>query len=335
MPTPSWVLAIEDVSQVGQARRLATRLAEQAGFPEEQCGQAALVATELSTNLLKYGTQGKLMLQPADWNGDALLQVLAIDHGPGIADVQRCLQDGVSTGGTPGTGLGAVQRLSQVFDIHSTVGKGTVVFAACGRRPARPRKASSFTWTALSTPAPGETVCGDTWAVRETDGGLDVMVADGLGHGPLAFEAAEMAARAFEARPATTVEYLERAHRALQGSRGAALAMARVDPSGAVAYAGLGNISGTIAVDGKGRGLASQNGTVGLQARRLQQHTYELPANALLTMHSDGLSNRWSLDNYVGLATRHPAVIAGVLYRDMLRGRDDATIVVIRRGTLA
>ena len=47
-------------------------------------------------------------------------------------------------------------------------------------------------------------------------------------------------------------------------------------------------------------------------------------------MHSDGLSSRWSLDEYQGLITRHPAVIAGVLYRDCLRGRDDATIVVMR-----
>ena len=47
-------------------------------------------------------------------------------------------------------------------------------------------------------------------------------------------------------------------------------------------------------------------------------------------MHSDGLGTRWDLAKYPGLAARHTALIAGVLYRDFQRGRDDATVVVLR-----
>jgi hypothetical protein len=48
-------------------------------------------------------------------------------------------------------------------------------------------------------------------------------------------------------------------------------------------------------------------------------------------MHSDGLLTNWSLDAYPGLLTRHPALIAGVMYRDFRRGRDDVTVLAVRR----
>ena len=47
-------------------------------------------------------------------------------------------------------------------------------------------------------------------------------------------------------------------------------------------------------------------------------------------MHSDGISARWSLDDYPGLVRRHPGVVAGLLYRDFQRESDDATVIVVR-----
>ena len=58
-------------------------------------------------------------------------------------------------------------------------------------------------------------------------------------------------------------------------------------------------------------------------------------ADSLLVMHSDGLATRWQLDKYPGLAMRHPALIAGVLYRDFSRGRDDVTVLVASARGLA
>ncbi len=57
---------------------------------------------------------------------------------------------------------------------------------------------------------------------------------------------------------------------------------------------------------------------------------YAFPADALLVMHSDGLGSRWTLEAYPGLVRRHPALIAGILYRDFKRGRDDVSVVVAR-----
>jgi len=329
---PSATIAVSEMSQVGEARRTAVRVAEQSGLPETERGQVAIVATELATNLARYAKDGRLFVQSAHNDGTSTVQLLAVDAGPGIADVAKCLQDGFSSGGTPGTGLGAVKRLSDDFDVYSTVGSGTIILSRVIERRRPRRRTSTFVWAALSTPAPGETVCGDTWRIRDIEGGIAIMVADGLGHGPSAADAAEKAAAVFDASDFDSPKtFCERAHEALSGSRGAALAMADVAASGAMRYAGTGNISGALVQDGKSRGLPSQNGTAGVAVRRVQQFDYDWRADGVLVMHSDGLTSRWSLDAYPGIATRDPAMIAGALHRDCARGRDDATIVVVKR----
>jgi hypothetical protein len=262
---------------------------------------------------------------------DEQVQLLAIDSGPGIADVPRSFEDGFSTGGGAGMGMGAVRRLSADFDMFTAVGSGTVIWSRVATKRAK-RAEESMPWGAISTPAPGERVCGDAWRILVKDGGLGVAVIDGLGHGPLAAEAAVRAADLFDdAVCDKPLSFCEGAHRALTGTRGAALAAAHVGSDGVVRYAGVGNISGTLAGSGQSRGLFSQNGTAGVQIRRVQQLDYPWPDGGVLVMHSDGLTNRWSLGSYPGLLLRHPAVIAGVLHRDFLRGKDDATVVVIKR----
>jgi anti-sigma regulatory factor (Ser/Thr protein kinase) len=321
------VVAVVEPTQAGEARRIAVRMAEAAGFDEPSRGEVAIVATELAANLARYAKSGRLLVQAFDDGDGQTVEMLSIDHGPGIGDVPACLHDGYSTGGTPGNGLGAVRRLSTTFDIHSTPGVGTVALSRV-RRPADARSNTAFEWGAISIPAPHETVCGDAWRIVERGGECAVLVADGLGHGPMAAEAAIRAVAAFEADPfADGVETVARIHRALGGSRGAAAAVARIGR--AVRYAGVGNISGTLVGDGRARGLASQNGTAGVQIRRVTGFDYDWPAHGRLVMHSDGVSNRWTMDAYSGLAPRHPAVLAGVLWRDYGRGRDDATIVVV------
>jgi len=326
-------IAVTESSQIGQARRAAVRLAELAEFPENKRGEVAIIATELATNLSRYGKDGRFFLQSVQQPDASYVQMLAVDRGPGIADVPRSMQDGVSTGGTSGNGLGTVRRMSDVFDIYSSIDQGTTVLARVARPHRTRRSAADFQWAVISTSAPGETVCGDAWRVAEEDGTLTVLVADGLGHGPLAAEAANRATTLFETTPHTDLAaFCDRAHVALNGSRGAAVAIAHI-ASGRLAYAGVGNIAGTLIGDEKSRGLSSQNGTVGVTVRRGRAFTYDWPPRGVLVMHSDGLTNRWSLSAYRGLASRHPAVIAGVLHRDCLRGRDDATVVVVKKLT--
>ena len=158
-------------------------------------------------------------------------------------------------------------------------------------------------------------------------------VIDGLGHGPLAAAAAHAGLEAFRDNPlAPPQDTMRELHRRLNATRGAAAACAVLDAeSSQVMYAGVGNIGGMLLHDGKRKGLASHNGTLGLSLPRSQQFEYAWPPNSVVIMHSDGLSARWNLSAYPGISTLHPALIAAVLYRDLGRQRDDATIVVTSR----
>ena len=99
-------------------------------------------------------------------------------------------------------------------------------------------------------------------------------------------------------------------------------------------FTGVGNIAGTlVAADGGTRSMVSQNGTVGAEVRRVQEFAYPFPAGTLLVMSSDGLATRWDLGQYPGLRRKHPSLVAGVLYRDHRRERDDVTVLAILGGT--
>ena len=329
-----FALSVADASQAGQARRQAAQLSSELAFNETDAGKVAIVVTEVATNLVKHGHGGDLIVSALTTDGSSGVQVLALDKGPGIENVGESLRDGYSTSGTPGTGLGAVRRLASRFDIHSQIGSGTAVLAelwpTVPRGHAAPR---GLEIGAVCVPASGEEVCGDGWAVTRTERQTTILVVDGLGHGALAADAAHEAIRAFSERPGVAPDAAVSAiHQALRSTRGAAVAVAEVDHrSGLVQYAGIGNIAAVIVSPSLPlRHLVSHNGIAGHEARRITTFTYPWTADSTLVMHSDGLSTRWSLDAYPGLMQRHPALIAGVLYRDFTRGRDDATVVAAR-----
>ena len=76
--------------------------------------------------------------------------------------------------------------------------------------------------------------------------------------------------------------------------------------------------------------MVSHNGTAGHAAGSIHEFTYPVPPQSTIVMFSDGLTTRWDLTAYPGLGHRSPALIAGVLYRDFSRRRDDVTVVVAR-----
>ncbi len=323
---------VTEASQVGQARRTAAALARRLGFDETEAGKVALAVTEAATNLVKHGGGGEVVLRGLEHGGECGIEMLALDRGPGMADLSRCLRDGFSTAGSPGTGLGAIARLSGLFDAYTRPQAGTTLLARLWARPAAVQT-GDLEVGALHLPKPGEAVCGDAWAVDEQgDRGL-LLVADGLGHGPDAAAAAREAVRVFrDCVTSDPAEIVRRAHAALRGTRGAALAVAELNfVARVVRYVGVGNIAGTVFAEGASRSLVSHNGTVGHEVRKVQAFEYPFPEGALLVMHSDGLATHWRLEKYPALAGRHPGLIAGVLYRDFKRGRDDVTVLAVRR----
>lgn len=305
-------------------------MARALGFDEENSGRVALAITEAATNIIKHAGRGHIVLRGLSRAPVGGVEILALDRGPGIADLAASLRDGQSTAGSSGTGLGSLARSADEFDVYSQPQRGTALRMTFWGGPSV--APSGLEIGAISVAMKGEVVDGDDWAL-ETDGHrLAVMVADGLGHGPEAARASRAATRVLAADPLAPPEaVIEACHDALRPTRGAALLVVRLDPgAGTGVAAGVGNIAGRVHVGATQRNLVSHNGTVGHNVRRIQEFSFPYPSEALLVMHSDGLATHWNLNDYPGLAAKHAGLIAGVLYRDHDRGRDDTTVVVVR-----
>lgn len=324
---------VRDQSQVGQVRRRAADLCQNLQFSETESGTAAIIINELGSNLVKHAKEGILLLNAA-WNpGGSWLDILSVDSGPGMTSVQRCLEDGFSSAGTAGNGLGAVRRMASVFDFVTQPGSGTVILARVAASTPELLK-TGLTAAAINLPQAGEPVSGDAWAVRHDQAGnIVAMVVDGLGHGISAADASREALRIFREQPTMSpVPLLEAAHSALRSTRGAAAAITYINPlEGKVIYAGIGNIAGMIiSDDGHSRSMVSLNGIVGHEAKRFSEFRYDWRPGDILVMYSDGLQSQLGLDKYAGALRRDPAVLAALLWRDFSRKRDDATVLLIK-----
>lgn len=329
---------------MGEARRRVGEVTEQLHFDSTMRAQVAIVVSELATNLLKHGGGGELVVRslPAGETPGALggVELLALDRGPGMANVAACLRDGYSTTGSLGQGLGAIQRQSTYFDLYSAPGLGTALLAqvwsptGSAIRPQAPIDGSTFTYGVVCRPKPGEQANGDGWMLDMTASRCSILLCDGLGHGPEAAAATAKAQTTFAADPTRSAPaQVEAIHTALQGTRGAAVAVASVGGD-TVHFVGVGNISGRVWRDAEARHLLSQHGIAGHQKRKLQDFPQSWGKGALLILHSDGLGTRWTLDSYPGLRQRHPSLIAGVLYRDLTRGNDDVTVVALKEASV-
>lgn len=317
---------------MGEARRHAANVATSLGFNETMAGRVALIVTELGTNLFKHTHEGRLLIATRA-GSNAEIEILSIDSGPGIANIDNSMQDGYSTSGSPGTGLGATKRLADDFEIFSDLSSGTIIVARVRRQSLQAVFRDHFRLGVVSLCAPGESECGDGWAVALDGEKAAILMADGLGHGPDAMEAAETAATLFVAKPFESLSLaLEKSHAALRMTRGAAVAIIIVDTQlSNIQSAGAGNIITRIVSGTVNRTILSQHGTVGIQIRRIQEISHAWPPYALIIMHSDGLISRWSSEVLAGVIGLDPSIAAAILLRDFCRGRDDVTILVLRR----
>jgi anti-sigma regulatory factor (Ser/Thr protein kinase) len=351
---------IADASSVAFARRGANDAAQKGALNETDLGRVALIVTETATNILKHAQHGELLVRvlPSDTAGTLAdgVEIIAFDKGSGMQDVQLAFRDGSTTAGSPGTGLGAIRRLSEELSVYSQPNLGTVLRAVVRSRSTKERPGRAAAGTDIGgvcVPYPGESVCGDAWGVEADRDGLTITLADGLGHGPDAHVAAaaavDVARRRAGRSPATLMEL---AHGALRPTRGAAVAMARLDLARSqLVFTGTGNIAASIFNTGKpalvGSGaslgsstaaeaarntwqLTSRNGIVGHTMRDSQEFEVAWTRDALLILHSDGIGTRWDLAAYPGLHLQPAVMIAAVLYRDFSRRRDDATVVVVK-----
>ena len=311
------------------ARNVA-ELARAAGFSETDEGKVSIAVTEAAGNIVKHASSGELLVSCA--RRPSRLEIIAIDRGPGMRTA-TAMRDGYSTAGSPGTGLGAMQRLASEFGVFTAPGAGCALRLAFGPNGTVP-PAKGLQIGAVCLPKPGEVACGDAWEARSSADRFAMLLADGLGHGPDAATAAQAATGVLR-KPAhagaAPADLIAAAHGELRATRGAAVGIAEVKfTEGTARFAGIGNISASVRSGEASRQLVSHNGIVGGNVRKIQEFEAAWSADALLIMHSDGLGTHWDLAAYPGLAAQHPALIAAILYRDFSRKRDDVTVVVAK-----
>jgi serine phosphatase RsbU (regulator of sigma subunit) len=201
------------------------------------------------------------------------------------------------------------------------------------RRPQEP-VSRSVDAAGITRALAGEEVCGDAYATRPHGRGLTLMVADGSGHGPLAASASSAAVRSFldhDRAADPPAEVLGRVHGALSGTRGAAVAVAELDPDAEVVrFAGVGNIAGAVLHEGGKRSMVSLGGVAGYRNPTIRTFEYAYPPGAVVVMHSDGVRARWSEADVRGLVRRAPLLLAATLLRDAGIRHDDACVLVGR-----
>ncbi|MCZ9349788.1 SpoIIE family protein phosphatase [Streptomyces mutabilis] len=342
-----WDVPVHDSTRVRDARVAAEHAAAAAGLNEQRTATAALVATELATNLLKHAGGGQVLIDvvapavlAAGREENLLVQVATVDHGPGIADVSAALSDGFTTTDSLGAGLGTCARLSDDFDLHSVPGRGTVVVARIGpalgvtardRGPAARVRAGG-----VNVPFGGAEYSGDAWAWARSGDRVTLMLADGLGHGPEAARASTAAVEALRAAAhLPPAEALRRLDTALSGTRGAAVAVAQVDTGAAVLrFAGVGNVGARLCEEGTWRHLVSRPGIVGThRPTTLREEETTWADDRVLVLHSDGLPSRWAPTDDTCRTAVDPAVMAAVTVRDASSParpvRDDTAVAVL------
>jgi serine/threonine-protein kinase RsbT len=109
------------------ARQQGRDLAERMGCSSIESTMIATAISEIARNIMSHAGRGEIAISAVAIDGRKAIEVVASDEGPGIADVERAMQDGYSTGAGLGLGLPGAGRLMDHFEVRSEPGVGTTV----------------------------------------------------------------------------------------------------------------------------------------------------------------------------------------------------------------
>lgn len=310
-------MAIQDDADVGRVQRLAARAADHQGFGPADVERVARTATELATHLVTHSRTGQMLVRFAQWGERRGVELISTDSWAAAGEAAP---------------LCTTVHPDDLFEVYPVPGRGTAMLVRLWGSPPVSPDERRFTFGSMAEPYPGEGTSGDAWAVEQDGARVVTLVADGLGHGEQAAVASTAAVAAFQQHHREPVEVIAtHLHRALRPTRGAAIALAEVDSdAGRLRFCGMGNIAARLLVAGRTHELISMYGIAGFQRQNYQTFTQAWPTDAMLVLHSDGLSAKWDVASYPQLNLQHPQLVAATLMRDATRARDDALVVAIR-----
>jgi anti-sigma regulatory factor (Ser/Thr protein kinase) len=328
---------VPERSYLSITKRDIGKLVDAYDFNEGEKGKIDIIVSELASNLIKHtGCGGHLLIKFFGITEVEGIEIISIDNGPGMKDALKMMEDGISTSGTHGEGLGAIKRLSHEFDIYSLLDHGTVILSRFYKgdnkkkiMPLLPRLEIGV----VAVPKTGEQLCGDAFGFKVQKDSLLIFAVDGLGHGPKAHEASQCAIEVFmECEECLPNDIIKKIHNSIKRTRGAVGAVSEISiKKNIVNYSGIGNISSRAIAHDESKNMVSYNGILGHNIpSQIHNNSFDLTGYHIFIMHSDGLKTRWDLSKYPDLSKRSPSVIAAMIYKENTRGTDDCLIIVVK-----
>jgi len=338
------VFPLESDSVTGEIRRQATRLAQALGFDMVKSEEIAIVVNEMLTNVNQHGGgTGLFFLSKVRSEKSTGIEFFCCDFGGGLGGNSLVLKDGYSNKQSLGIGLGAIARLTDEFALDPETlpeyvrralvqSPGMCVFA---------RKWLPFTNWLTTNPhlqigtasraLAGEMFNGDDYLVQHLEQHLTLLaLIDGLGHGKPAHLAAEVAKERIFNRSGVPLEtLLHQVHEALKPTRGAVLALTRLDTAAQkLAFIGVGNIEARLIRPEKTSNLLSTNGIVGHNLRKTRLIQESFAPGDLIFLFSDGVAVHLLPAEMNWQAA--PQRIADEILHEFTKPNDDATVLIAR-----
>lgn len=317
--------AISDTSNIGVLRSFVQDLAKELNFDESKTSDAETISTELAVNLVKFGkgTGEVLISGVTNCQGVNVLEIISINHESGIDELEYAGGGGL---GTIGGALAPIEKLADDFKLDAVPNAGTIVIARICEKQKELELCKSYDVAGISVALDGHTECGDGWSFMADEKLLTMLVVDSLGHGHEASETTRVAIESFRNYAnAAPSEILQRMHVSLQGMRGAAAAVARIDPvAGAITGCGVGNIATIVVADGKTQSTVCMNGVLGFKSPPFKEFECSWTTSSVAIMTSDGLKSCLEIKQ----APYPSSVCAARLRRQYGLSTDDSTVLV-------
>jgi len=332
-PLATWMgevqgIPVIDEASVAVVRERVREEAARIGLGDAPAAALVNVASELAHNQRVHARSGVVVVRPVQRGEQRGLEVVAADRGGGITDVARALEGRPSRAGSLGVGLAAVLELADEVDMDVRLGEGTCVWARKfeGLAPRRPRVG------VFGRCFPGERHSGDDAGFVRSGDALLVGVVDGLGHGEPARQASVRAARLVASRAGATPEgLLAECDRLLARTRGAVMASARLNATGDMSVAGVGNVGAHVYGPGPSWRFGGSSYVLGSPggARRIAVEHHRVETRDVLVLFSDGIRSKLDLTGQLDLLREPPVVIAQRIVERFGRDDDDVLVMVV------
>jgi anti-sigma regulatory factor (Ser/Thr protein kinase) len=309
-------------------------LAHTLPFKDSAIGEIDIIVAEMASNLVKHAGGGQILTKLVNDNGQDGIEIISIDNGAGIPDLNKMIRDGETTKSTLGVGLGAMQRLSDNFQIYSQKNWGTVILCRkYVKRPDADAKSPFAEIRSVVVPKPEEVKCGDAFFHSVNKNHLKLFLADGLGHGAEAAKAVQEAGIAFahcnELNPPGILRAINEQVRKTRGLVGMVAVYTIATKTWEIC--GVGNISIKIMGPTLNKSYMSYNGIIGLNApRQLHAQQFLHEKGQVIIMCSDGLRSRWDTSKFTGILRYDLSILAASLLKDFTRNTDDASVAICK-----